>query len=272
MTPEQLKAIAAKASETAAQASAFIRAQARQFDQQNVEYKGSNDLVSYVDREAERIIVDALEGVVPEAGFMAEEGTGQNTSQGLTWIIDPLDGTTNFVHGIPVFAVSIGLVNEAGAPLIGVVYDVMRQQCFCAVRGNGATLDGQPIRVSTREGLSQCVMAIGTPYHHDGDHDPTLGMMAPLITGTRALRRLGAAALDMAYVACGRFDGFFEYNLKPWDVAAGTLLIREAGGVVSAFASDKNPIFDGEMIAGSQAAHGYLQHMVDEVLATMSKA
>jgi myo-inositol-1(or 4)-monophosphatase len=250
----------------AKQAGSFIAGQAKDFDQGKVEFKAETDLVSYVDKEAERMIVDGLRQVLPGAGFIAEEGTGEAVPSGYNWIIDPLDGTTNFIHSIPMFSVSIALADQTGEPVVGVVYDIMHQQCFHAVKGGGAFLDANLIKVSPRERFVDSVIAVGTPVIHDHENDPTLGMLQKLITGTRGVRRLGSAALDLCYVACGRYDAFFEYNLKPWDVAAGTLITREAGGVVTAFHDNRNPIYDFEMVAGSPKVHPVMLGMVQKVL------
>jgi len=196
-----------------------------------VSSKGRNDYVSEVDRSAEREIIGVIHKHYPHHAILAEE-SGQSGENDVLWIIDPLDGTTNFLHGFPVFAVSIA-VAQRGRLEVGVIYDPMRQEIFSAVRGVGAQLENRRIRVSKQRGLEGALLATGFPFRDDDTHvDAYFATLRTLSQLTAGVRRPGAAALDLAYVAAGRVDGFWEIGLKPWDTAAGTLLIQEAGGRV----------------------------------------
>jgi myo-inositol-1(or 4)-monophosphatase len=207
-------------------------------DSLEVTSKGRNDYVSEIDRSAEREIIDIIHKHYPEHAILAEE-SGSSGDNDAVWIIDPLDGTTNFLHGFPVFAVSIA-VQVRGKLEIGVIYDPMRQEVFTAARGEGAHLENHRIRVSKQRGLEGALLATGFPYREDEKYaDNYFAMFRMLTTMCSGIRRPGAAALDLAYVACGRVDGFWEMGLKPWDTAAGTLMIREAGGRVGTLGGEE---------------------------------
>jgi myo-inositol-1(or 4)-monophosphatase len=211
--------------------------------------KGRNDYVSEVDRAAERDIIDTIHKLYPDHAILAEESgsSGQNDT---VWIIDPLDGTTNFLHGFPVFAVSIA-VQQRGRLEIGVVYDPMRQEVFTAVRGGGAHLENRRMRVSKQRGLEGALLSTGFPYRADEPYaDNYFAMFRTLTTLTAGIRRPGSAALDLAYVAAGRTDGFWELGLKPWDTAAGTLMVLEAGGRVGNLGGDEYKL-GANIVAGS---------------------
>jgi len=184
------------------------------------ELKTENNLVTYVDKESERRFVEVLSKLLPEAGFIAEEGTGNKNDIGYNWVIDPLDGTTNFVHGVPVWCTSIGLCYGNKA-VLGVIYDPNTNECYSAYEGGGAYLNDQPISVSKIEKLGQSLLATGFPYDDFGRQEAYINLFKALMHQTRGMRRLGSAALDMAWTACGRFEAFYEYGLNPWDVAAG---------------------------------------------------
>ena len=211
------------------------------------EVKSENNLVTYVDKESERRFVEGLKHILPEAGFVAEEGTGAPAASGLNWVIDPLDGTTNFVHGMPVWCTSIGLCqgNEA---IAGVIYDPNSNECFTAWKGGGAFLNGQPIRISAIPSLEQSLFATGFPYDDFGREEAYIALFRDMMRSTRGLRRLGSAALDMAWTACGRVEGFYEYGLNPWDVAAGCIIVQEAGGTVTDFSGGDNYIFGEDLV------------------------
>ena len=211
------------------------------------EVKSENNLVTYVDKESERRFVEGLKHILPEAGFVAEEGTGAPAASGLNWVIDPLDGTTNFVHGMPVWCTSIGLCqgNEA---IAGVIYDPSSNECFTAWKGGGAFLNGQPIRISAIPSLEQSLFATGFPYDDFGREEAYIALFRDMMRSTRGLRRLGSAALDMAWTACGRVEGFYEYGLNPWDVAAGCIIVKEAGGTVTDFSGGDNYIFGDDLV------------------------
>lgn len=231
------------------EAGQFLKKEAAGFTPDMIELKGHNNLVSYVDKACEELIVKRLREVLPEAGFITEEGTVATSSETLQWVIDPLDGTTNFVHGLPVYSVSIALVKDSQA-LLGVVYEVNRDECFHAVKGKGAFCNGQPIMVSKATKISESLLATGFPYNKFDKIMSYLNILNELMKTSHGLRRMGSAAVDLAYVACGRFEAFFEFNLNSWDVAAGVLLVTEAGGTVTDFKGGENYIFGRELIAG----------------------
>jgi myo-inositol-1(or 4)-monophosphatase len=211
--------------------------------------KQPNDFVSEIDRQAEEDIISTIARSYPDHAFLAEE-RGRQGEADYVWIIDPLDGTTNFLHGFPVFAVSIALAHR-GVLQHGVVYDPARQELFTASRGGGAQLDGRRIRVSRRTGLPGALVGTGFPYSRNLEYlEAYLEMFRAVSMKSAGIRRPGAAALDLAYVAAGRYDGFFEVGLSPWDMAAGALLIREAGGLVGTFAGEENYLERGDIVAG----------------------
>jgi myo-inositol-1(or 4)-monophosphatase len=218
------------------------------------EIKSENNLVTYVDKESERRFVEGLRELLPEAGFVAEEGTGERNASGLNWVIDPLDGTTNFVHGMPVWCTSIGLCDGI-KPILGVIYDPNTQECFSAYAGGGAMLNGESIHVSSIASLQQSLLATGFPYDDFGREEEYIQLFRKLIRGTRGLRRLGSAALDMAWTACGRLEGFYEYGLNPWDVAAGSIIVQEAGGIVTEFKGGDNFIFGEDLVCTNGLIH-----------------
>lgn len=215
-----------------------------------VDLKTLNNLVTVVDKTAEQMFVDGLSKLLPEAGFIAEEGTSVKKGETYNWVIDPLDGTTNFVHGIPAYCTSVALLKD-NQPIIGVVYAVQQQECFSAFTGGGASLNGIPIQCSSNGLLANALLATGFPYDDFTREQAYLKAFQYFFRNTRGLRRLGSAALDLAYVACGRVDGFFEYGLNPWDVAAGALIVKEAGGIVTDFNEGNNYIFGEEIVASS---------------------
>ncbi|MCJ8209669.1 inositol monophosphatase [Mucilaginibacter sp. RS28] len=229
--------------EVAKQAGAFIREERLKFDPDKIEYKGLNDLVSYVDKTAESMIVKGLEVILPEAGFLTEEKTLNRKGERYNWIVDPLDGTTNFIHGVPVFAVSIALTDN-NEPVAGVVYEVNQDECFYGWKDGGAYLNGKKINVSKAPKIADTLLATGFPYYDFKRQGPYIELFTELMQSCHGLRRLGAASVDLAYTACGRFDGYYEYNLKPWDIAAGVIIVREAGGDVTDFNGGQNPLGD----------------------------
>lgn len=238
----------------------YIRGEAIGFEQSKVEEKGLNDLVSYVDKTAEQILVDGLKKILPEAGFITEEGTAGFTKEKYRWVVDPLDGTTNFTHGLPIYAISIALMNDKQV-IIGVVYEINKDEMFWASEGSGAWMNGQQIKVSPRTELRESLLATGFPYYDFEQMEAYLKILNDLMQNTHGLRRMGSAAVDLAYVACGRFEGFFEYNLNAWDVAAGSLIVTEAGGRVTDFSLGNNYLFGREIIAGGDVL-GELQQSI----------
>jgi len=215
----------------AKQAGDFIRQERKSFDPNKIEYKGLNDLVSYVDKTAEKIIVTELEKALPEAGFITEEKTTTKIGDRYNWIIDPLDGTTNFIHGVPSFSVSIAL-KEYDELILGVVYEINLDECFYAWKGAPAYLNGKEIHVSNNPTVGGSLIATGFPYYDFEKQPAYIALFTELMKSCHGLRRLGSAAVDLAYTACGRFEAFYEYNLNPWDIAAGVVIVRQAGGNV----------------------------------------
>jgi myo-inositol-1(or 4)-monophosphatase len=232
-------------------AGGFISSERKKFEQSRVEEKGDRNLVSYVDLAAEKMIVEALKEILPSAGFLTEEKTVDNGNETLRWIIDPLDGTTNFIHGLPVFSVSIAL-QQNDELLIGVVYEINLEECFYAWKDGGAYLNDKKIAVTETAELRSALCATGFPYDSFENLDRYFNTLKFLFQNSRGIRRLGSAAVDLAYVACGRFDAFYEYNLNPWDVAAGALIVVEAGGIVTDFSGGKNFLFGKELIASNK--------------------
>lgn len=255
--------ITTQVEDLAKSAGAFIRQERRSFQMDKVEKKGFNDLVSYVDKGAEEIIVKGLEKILPEAGFITEEGTRKERGEKFTWIVDPLDGTTNFVHGLPPFSVSIGLADSDGI-LAGVVYEVNLDECFSAYRGGTSKCNGKPIKVSACTEVSGCLIATGFPYDDGGVMDEYLVLLKYLLQNSHGLRRLGSAAVDLCYVACGRVEGYMEYNLQSYDVAAGTIIVQQAGGKVTDFKGGDNFIFGGEILATNGYVHEELREIMSE--------
>ena len=197
-----------------------------------VHYKGEINLVTEADKMSENLIITSIKSSFPDHGILSEESPAQNSQAMLRWIIDPLDGTTNYAHGYPVFCVSIALENE-GVIVLGVIYDPLREDTFVAVRGSGAYLNGKKLKVSPTATLSRSLLATGFPYDIRMSKDNNLNYFNLMAVEAQAIRRAGAAALDIAYLAAGRFDGFWELKLMPWDVAAGCLMVEESGGVIS---------------------------------------
>ena len=243
-----LSSICKSAEEIARQAGAFIREQRKEFDLNNVVNKGQRDLVSYVDVNSEKIIVEGLKKILPEAGFLTEEKTISESNHSLRWIIDPLDGTTNFIHGVPPYSLSIAL-EQKGKLLVGIVYEINLDECFYAWKDGGAFLNGKKISVTKTSSLRDSLTATGFPYKEFPEMNRFFSTLRFLFNNTHGVRRLGSAAVDLVYVACGRFDGFFEYNLNPWDVAGGALIVKEAGGMVTDFSGGNNFLFGKEIIA-----------------------
>jgi len=218
------------------------------FDDSKIEHKGLHDLVSYVDKSSEKLIIDELQALLPHAGFIAEEGTNNTRGERFNWIIDPLDGTTNYIHGLPIYSVSIALMDNDEL-VVGVVYEVGHDECFYAWKAGGAYLNGKKITVSNKTDIQHALLATGFPYADFSRMDQYISFFKWAMTNSRGIRRLGSAAADLAYVACGRFDAFWEYSLKPWDVAAGALLVKEAGGKVSDYKGGETYLFGKEIVA-----------------------
>ena len=246
--------IAVKAARRAA---TVINRASTQLDLLTVQSKSPNDFVTEVDRAAEQAIIEVLRDAFPGHGILAEESGESGPESEYTWIIDPLDGTTNFIHGMPQYAVSIAQTKN-GVLEHAVVYDPNTNEMFTASRGAGAFLNDRRIRVSRRTRLNEALIGTGFPFRQFDHVDAYLGMFKELTQKTAGIRRPGAASLDLAYVAAGRFDGFWEMGLSPWDMAAGVLLIQEAGGLVSDLSGEANYLTTGNLVAGTPKIFGQL--------------
>ena len=226
--------------------------------------KSHNQLVSFVDQESEKTLVDQLTKALPSSTIIGEESASNNREiSEYTWVIDPLDGTTNYLHGLPVFSISVALLHE-GMPVIAIVDCPALNERFTAIQGKGSKLNGEEFSVATNAELTHSLLATGFPYHDFAEMDAYLEVLTNFMKHTRGLRRMGSAAIDLAYTACGRFDAFFELHLSPWDVAAGVLLIREAGGVVTTFDGNNEVIFSENILASSSSLYPSIKQSIEQ--------
>ncbi|PIQ63473.1 MAG: inositol monophosphatase [Bacteroidetes bacterium CG12_big_fil_rev_8_21_14_0_65_60_17] len=258
----------------AREAGAYILSESGAVSSDDIFVKGTHDLVSRVDHEAQRIITAHIAEAFPRHHILAEEGDDNVhiPGKGYTWIIDPLDGTTNFLHGVPPWAVSIALAYQ-GEPQMGIVFDVTRNELFTAAEGMGAFVNGQPCRVSDSSHLNDSLLSTGFPYRDFEHMDAYLSALGHFMKETRGVRRPGCASIDLAWVAAGRFDGFFESGLHPWDVAAGMVLVREAGGRLSNYegGGDLTPL-GGQIIASNGHIHDHMAHILQPVRNVLNPA
>jgi myo-inositol-1(or 4)-monophosphatase len=236
------------------EAGTFIRGQVGKVKLSEIEEKDRNSLVSYVDKGAEKMLVEGLGKLLPEAGFVTEEDTVVNTRAEYTWVIDPLDGTTNFLQQIPIFSVSVALAHHT-EPILGCSVDGMQQLNFCGWRGGGAWNGDSRRKVSQMRQFGEAIIATGFPYYAPESMSRLTNIFMTVVSSARGVRRLGSAALDLAYTACGRFDGFYETTLKSWDIAAGVILVREAGGHVTDFDGGNEFISTGQLLATNGKLH-----------------
>ncbi len=244
------KALCAEVQDLARQTGKFIREEQKKITTTDVQLKGATSLVTYVDKTVEEILVNALKKMIPESGFVAEEGTAGSNHEKYTWIIDPLDGTTNYIHGLSPHSVSIAL-KENDELVLGVVYEVGLDELFYAWKDSQAYLNGKEIRVSSKSDPLETLIGTGFPYYDFDRIDDYIACLKELMKTTRGLRRFGSAAVDMAYVACGRFDAFYEHALHAWDIAAGAFILQQAGGKITDFNGGNNWLFGGEIVAAS---------------------
>lgn len=242
----------------------LVLAERQNFKQQNVELKGLHNYVTHVDKLAEEKLVAGLSQILPEAGFIAEEGTSTKKGKTYQWIIDPIDGTTNFIHSIPAFAISVALI-ENKELVMGMVYEINADEMFYAWKDSRAYLNEIEISVSEQSDAHLSLIATGFPYHEYEKVDAYLNLLKHFMKSTSGIRRLGSAALDLAYVACGRFEGFYEYGLNPWDVAGGTFIVQQAGGKVSDWKGGNESTFGDTILAANKQLHStYLEAIKKE--------
>jgi myo-inositol-1(or 4)-monophosphatase len=257
--------------ELAKVAGSFIYDESKKtLSQDDVEVKGLHNFVTYVDKAAEKTIVEGLSKLLPEAGFIAEEGTSDKKGTKYNWIIDPLDGTTNFIHRMPPFAVSIALMEDEEV-VIGVIYEVNLKEAFYTWKGASSYLNGAEIKVSQANKIQDSLIATGFPYYNFDKLAMYMNTMDYFMKKSHGLRRIGSAATDLAYVAAGRFEAFYEYSLSPWDVAAGALLVQNAGGRVFDFSKGKNYIFGKEIIASNAAISDEFAEVILNLMKTSDK-
>lgn len=235
------------------------------FGKVTIEYKGEADLVTKADRASESLIVEHIRQRWPDHDLIGEEGSRTETGSDYRWYVDPLDGTTNFAHGYPVFCVSLGL-DFRGERIAGVVYDPNRDEMFVAAKGSGTSLNGRPARVSKTPRLQESLIATGFPSHKR-HKNPNINFYHQLTLRSHGVRRAGSAALDLCYVACGRYDAFWEFNLNPWDTAAGVLIVQEAGGKVTNFSGQPFSIDSRQVMASNTILHDELLHEFAEIFA-----
>lgn len=245
----------------------YIKRESQTFNQNMVKTKSLNSLVSHVDLNAEQRLVAGLSGLLPEAGFLTEEETIRKSGEVFNWVIDPLDGTTNFIHGLPIYSISVALM-ESGKPVIGIVYDIERHETFYTWADEPAYCNGHKISVSSSSALSESLVATGFPYHDFDQMDAYFETLKDLLPKTRGLRRMGSAAIDLAYVACGRFDAYFEYGLSYWDVAAGAFLVQQAGGLAGRFEENSHFTTGDQILASNGKIHHEILSIITDKMMT----
>jgi myo-inositol-1(or 4)-monophosphatase len=248
----------------------FILNEQKRFSSENIQAKGIHNYVTYVDTASEEKLVTGLNILLPEAGFIVEEGTTQTRGKRFNWIIDPLDGTTNFIHGLPPYAISIALADKDEI-VLGIVYEITFNECFYAWKGSPAYLNGREICVSQTDKVSKSLIATGFPYTNFDRIEPFMYSMRFFMKNSHGLRRLGSAATDMAYVACGRFEAFYEYGLNPWDTAAAALIIQQAGGRICDFNGGDNWLFGREIVASNNAVFDEFRDMIRNIMIEQKK-
>lgn len=259
------KKLCTRVQEIARETGHFIQNERKKISDTDVELKDKSSLVTYVDKEAEKRIVSAVKKLIPESGFVTEEGTASHNNEKFKWIIDPLDGTTNYIHGINPYSVSIALM-EADELVLGVVYEVSLNELFYAWKGSPAFLNQKEIHAPKTAIVEDTLIATGFPYYKFDRMEEYIEVMKYFMKESRGLRRLGSAAVDLSYIACGRFDAFFEHALHAWDVAAGVFILQQAGGKVTDFNGGENWLYGGEMVAASSAFHPEFYKIVHQFL------
>lgn len=245
----------------------YIMQELKVLKSNDIEEKDEHNFVTYVDRKSEEMLVEELSRLVPGSGFIAEEGKYGPAGTDLKWVIDPLDGTTNFIHGVPVFSISIALMQDDHV-ILGVVHEINRNESFYSWKGGKAYLNGKEIKVSTASRLQDSLLVTGFPYSRDHILDQYVDLFKGFIRRTQDLRRLGSAAADLAFVAAGRFEGFYEIGLSPWDVAAGSFLVTQAGGRVTDFQGGDDYIFGKSLVSSNSLVHQEMIEVVQEYFNT----
>ncbi|MBD3233877.1 MAG: inositol monophosphatase [candidate division Zixibacteria bacterium] len=238
--------------------------QEKRNEEREIDYKGEADLVTDADTASEKMITEFISQRFPDHGIVAEEGSEKDATSDFSWIIDPLDGTTNYAHNFPVYCVSIGMLYQDQV-ILGVIYNPILDELFRAIPGEGAYLNDRLIKVSKENRLSNSLLATGFPYDKNESDRDNVGYFAAFTKGIRGIRRLGSAALDLAYVACGRLDGFWELKLKPWDIAAGILMVKEAGGQISGFSGEILDLQKGDVVASNGVIHSDMLETIKSV-------
>jgi myo-inositol-1(or 4)-monophosphatase len=233
--------------------------------QLKIEAKGKNDFVTHVDKASEERLVRGLSAILPGCGFIAEEGTIAEGKETFKWIIDPIDGTTNFIHGAPPYCISVAL-QEEDKLVLGVIYEITADECFYSCEGTSAYLNGKEIRVSDTRLVKDALIATGFPYSEFGRMNAFMETMGYFFHHSHGVRRLGSAAADLAYVACGRYDAFYEYNLKPWDVAAGAYIVHKAGGKLADFRGGDDYIYGKEVVAANSTIFEELRLAIGNIM------
>lgn len=258
MTPKEL------AISLASQSGQILRENIGKITVNEAENKRPFDYVTQIDRQCEELIISSIKKYFPDHEILAEESGNSHPKNSYRWIIDPLDGTTNFIHGIAHSAISIAL-EKNNEIIMGVTYDPYRDELFSAEKGKGAFCNNQPIHVSNQAQLNHCLIATGFPFKNRDLLDRYFQVLMDIFLPVSGIRRTGSATLDLAYIACGRYDGFWELKLSPWDIAAGTILIKEAGGKVTDFEGKDNPVWAGDVIASNDLIHDFILHKVQHV-------
>lgn len=261
---QDIKTICLETARIARETGQYVK-EYRLLNKPDVETKGRNDFVTQIDKVSEQRLVDELGKLLPDAGFIAEENTSEKQGVIYNWIIDPIDGTTNFIHGLYPYAISIAL-QKNDKIVAGVVYEMGMDECFYAWEGGPALLNGEEIKVSSTSKVADSLIATGFPYTNYSLIGNFMETLDFFMKNSHGLRRLGSAAADLAYVACGRFDAFYEYNLKSWDVAAGAFLIQQAGGKVSDFSGGDNYLFGGEIVSANALIFDEMQIVIQKIM------
>jgi myo-inositol-1(or 4)-monophosphatase len=245
----------------------FIALEQKRLTQNGIEAKGTNDFVTYVDKASETLLVTELQALLPGSSFITEENTIKHAEKddNMVWIIDPIDGTTNFIHGIPLFSISVALMINKKL-VLGVIYEISRDECFYATENLGARLNGSSIKVSDIQKVSESLLVTGFPYRLGDMLDDWMELFKHFLKNSHGVRRLGSAAIDLAYVACGRFEAFYEYGLSPWDVAAGVFIVEQAGGKTTDFKGEDNYIFGRQLVSTNGNIHEELMTALGEKL------